>query len=134
MTFPFDKLVIRTDTESGRNAEIGKSGLGNLLDQLLARLAVDGFGQEGMEDRSPRVQRLDVFLVFDGLENVPGGIDIELGGIGEERIFFRPRSDDVVVFLPVQPGQPVGSGLGRSGLEVVQIPGFFLESPAWSPA
>lgn len=81
--------MVLTDTEGGCNAKIGQLCLGDLLDQFLACGGIDGFGQERVKNSPSCVHRLEVLLVIDRLENIPGRIHIQLRGVSEERILVR---------------------------------------------
>ena len=80
-----------------------------------------------MEDGSGSVERLQFILNIQSSEDVFGIADRQMGRVRVVRgLAFLAGSNDVRIFCLVVFCQTVGSGFGRSCLEVVEIVVHFL--------
>lgn len=107
INFSPDISVVWTNAKSRSDAEIWHFCFRNFLNQLLTCFFVDRLRKKSMKYSSSRIHGLDMFLMFQGIKNITCSINIELSGICEIWIFVCSRCYNPIVFLLVQPCQPV---------------------------
>ena len=97
-------------------------------DEFAAGLGVaHAFAHVEVEDGAAGVHGLEVLLLFEGFEGVIGVADGEHGGVGVVGGIGEAGLQDVGEAFLVFAGEAVASTLGGGGLQVVEVPGFFLE-------
>ena len=96
--------------------------LGDLTHQLSRRLPIRQLlAQEGVEHGAGGVQGLQVVLHVQRGKNVLRVAHRQVAGVGVVGGAVLVGGDDVGIVLLVVLGEAVGGGLGRGGLQVVQV-------------
>ena len=115
--------VVLTDRVGRRQRVIRQAViLRDLPDKGCRRLPVRQlFTEEGMEYRAGGVQRLQLILYVKRGENILRIADRQVAGVRVVRCAVFVRRDDVGIELLIMLGKAVCGGLGRRGLQIVEV-------------